>query len=78
MELNPNHPATQQLSDHWHKIVALLLHRYGDVVITLDEVRTLPQDAGVTFQELDDGLHVRLVSREEGERLATLHGGRPS
>lgn len=78
MELNPNHPVTQQAHDHWHKMVAILLHRYGDVVITLEEVQAMPLDCAVVFQELDDGLHLRIVNMAEAERLAREHGGRPT
>ena len=28
MEYNPNHPVTQAAHDHWHKIVAVLLHKF--------------------------------------------------
>lgn len=78
MELNPNHAVTQQLHDHWHKVVAILLHRYGDVVITLDEIAAMPLDAGVVFQELADGLHLRLVNADTAAALANKQGGRPN
>lgn len=78
MELNPNHPVTQQTHDQWHKFVAIMLNKYGDVTITIKDVQAMPDDAAVTVQELEDGIHLRLVSMAEGERLAREHGGRPT
>ena len=28
-ELNPNHPATREVHDHWHKIAALMMFKMG-------------------------------------------------
>lgn len=78
MELNPNHAVTQSTHDQWHKFVAIMLYKYGDVTITIDDVRAMPDDIAVTVQELEDGIHLRLVSMAEGERLAREQGGRPS
>lgn len=78
MELNPNHAATQQLHDHWHKMVAILLHRYGDVVITLEEIHAMPVDVAVVFQELNDGLHLSLIDGPAAMELARREGGLPS
>ena len=77
MELNPNHLVTQAAHDNWHKYVAILLNRYGDTVITLDDVRALKNTA-VTVQEREDGVHLCLVSEAEALELARIHGGRPS
>lgn len=78
MELNPNHPVSQQTHDQWHKFVAIMLYKYGDVVISMADVSAMPDDIAVTVQELDDGIHLRLVSMAEAERLAREHGGRPT
>ncbi|WP_223518241.1 hypothetical protein [Pseudomonas sp. BF-R-21] len=78
MELNPNHPVTQQTHDHWHKFVAIMLYKYGNMTITMADVLAMPDDIAVTVQELEDGIHLCLVSMAEGERLAREQGGRPS
>jgi hypothetical protein len=77
MELNPNHPVTQQTHDNWHKYVAIMLHKYGDMRITMADVLAMPDDLAVTVQELEDGVHLCLVSMAEAEELARIHGGRP-
>lgn len=80
MELNPNHPVVQQAHDHWHKLCALVMLKLGrpHVVITMADVMKLGDDCNaVTIQELDDGIHLRLVSMEEGNRLARKEGGLP-
>jgi len=77
-ELNPNHPTTRAISDHWHKIAALLLTKLGgSTVITPDDIAALSGGA-ITVQELRDGIHLNIVSMEEGERLAAKQGGLPS
>ncbi len=79
-ELNPNHPTTQAISDHWHKIAAILLHKLGhtDVCITPADLEAMDQNTCIVIQELDDGLHVRLVDMAEGQRLAREQGGLPT
>jgi hypothetical protein len=77
-EVNPNHPVTQAVHDHWHKIAALLVQKLGgSALITSDDVLALGVDKAVTVQELSDGLHVRIISLSEGEKLAKIHGGLP-
>ena len=77
-EVNPNHPVTRAIHDHWHKIAALLVLKLGgSALITSADVTALGTDKAVTFQELSDGLHVRIVSLAEGEGLAKIHGGLP-
>lgn len=78
MELNPNHPTTQQLHDHWHKIVAVIMHKLGGdhVVVTVEDMQRLPSDMFVTAQELDNGLHIRFVDRKTAQKLVREHGGK--
>lgn len=82
MELNPNHPTTQTLRDHWHKIAILIMRKLGveHVIITEKDIERLAEHEGsyVFAHDQRDGLHIRLVSREEGERLAREHGGLPT
>lgn len=77
-ELNPHHPTTKDMHDHWHKIAALLLIHAGqkEVVITAADVAKLEEESvNIAIQERKDGLHVRLVSDEEASRLVKMHGG---
>ena len=81
MELNPNHPVTQKTSDHWHKIVALLMLKFNQphVEITLQDIEKLANghSGAVSIQEKNDRIILNLVSWEEGERLAQQEGGLP-
>lgn len=80
MEINPNHPVTQAVSNHWHKIAAILMNKFGvtEVCITEADVDKLPRNMFVTVQELDDGLHVKMVGEAEAMSLARQHGGLPN
>ena len=76
-EINPNHPTTRWVSDHWHKLCALVVQQAGGhVVISMKDLLAMDGKA-ITVQELADGLHLRIVSMAEGERLAREHGGMP-
>jgi hypothetical protein len=79
-ELNPNHPVTAAVHDHWHKIVALLIVKYdlGHVVITEDDLSRMQEGSAVVIKEQRDGLHVWMVNETEGERLAREEGGLPA
>jgi hypothetical protein len=72
MELNPEHPVTKSMHDQWHKIVALVMQKLGsvEVVITSDDILKLGAKMAVVAQEKADGLHISLMTIEEGERLA--------
>lgn len=78
MELNPNHPTTSSIHDHWHKIAAALVNRIpkGKTIVTLMELTKLEGKA-ITIKETPAGLELRIVSMEEGERLARKEGGLP-
>jgi hypothetical protein len=80
MELNPNHPVTQAAHDHWHKLAAVLMCKFGltHVVITVDDLKQLPDDMFITLQELHDGLHLTFVDEKTAHELARKHGGRPT
>lgn len=83
MELNPQHPVTSAVHDQWHKIVAILLHKYdlGHVIITMKDFEAFVADhpdSVVVLHDKRDGLHLTMTSREEGERLARTQGGLPS
>ncbi|RWA55322.1 hypothetical protein AU476_07380 [Cupriavidus sp. UYMSc13B] len=80
-ELNPNHPVTAAVHEHWHKLCALLLHKLtdGHAVLTASDVDQLVGSgaANIVIQETERGIELTLVSDEEGDRLARQHGGLP-
>lgn len=70
-ELNPEHPVTKLLHSEWHKLAAILVQRFtgGHVVITEQDIRSLPVDCSIVAQEFEDGLHLRIVSRAEANSI---------
>jgi hypothetical protein len=79
-ELNPNHAVTTAVREQWSTIAALIMHKLGraHVVLTVDDLNAIAADPqAIVVQEKRDGLHLRLVSMEEGERLARMAGGLP-
>jgi hypothetical protein len=82
-ELNPNHPVTRTMHDEWHKIVAVLMHQLGMTAAEITEahLEAFARDypGGAVVADCRNGrFMVRLVSAEEGERLARKEGGLPS
>lgn len=80
MELNPNHPVTKKVHDHWHKIAALLMLKFNqtDVEITLEDLDLLgDNEKAVLMDERGGKCFIRIVSMAEGERLAREEGGLP-
>ncbi len=80
MELNPNHPATTRVRDHWHKICAILMLKFGktDVEITLEDLELIADnEKAIVIDERGGRCFIRLVTMEEGERLAREEGGLP-
>lgn len=77
-ELNPNHPVTSAMRDQWHKLAAILMHKHGltHVVITSEDMESMGSEMCVMVQASADGIHLRLITMAEGERLAREQGGR--
>jgi hypothetical protein len=79
-ELNPNHPVTQEVHDHWHKVCGVLMQKFGQtaVEITSDDVAALGDNEMCVVADCRGGKFiVRLMTMEEGERLARQEGGLP-
>lgn len=81
MELNPNHPVTQQARDQWYKICALLMHKAGlrQITITEADIDTF-NDSGRCNIILDakiDRLVLSIVDDKEAHRVSREHGGLP-
>ena len=80
-EYDPNHPATRTVREQWHKFCAILMLRMGrtSVDITREDVdQLLKADVDIVVDTRSGGLTLRLVSPEEGERLAREEGGLPA
>jgi hypothetical protein len=82
MELNPNHPVTQEVHDHWHKIVAILLHKFGkrEVTITMADVQAWERDwpgGAIVIKANMYDFQLRLITAEQGQELARKEGGLP-
>lgn len=80
MNLNPNHPTTRSLDGQWHKFAAMLMQKFGTdhVVLTALDVISFGGGRAITVQELDDGIHLRIVDERTADRLAREHGGLPT
>lgn len=75
---NPNHAVSRVVSDNWQNFLALLVAKGGGhVVITPADIAAFPSEAAMTVQELDDGLHFRLVDYSTGMEIAKREGGMP-
>lgn len=80
MELNPNHPTTSTVHDHWHKIAALLVNRMPDkkTLITVAELdRMASENLAITIKDVGIGLELQIVTMDEGKKLAKEEGGLP-
>ena len=79
MELNPNHPVTAAMSEQWHKIVAIMMHKLGltRLEITPADIQAFAESgsSGITARTENEVIELNLVSWEEAERLARKEGG---
>lgn len=81
-ELNPNHPVTQEVRDHWHKIAAIIMFKANlkHVTITSSDVKILGEfleGGAICCKENGDVIEVFLVDAKEAQRLAREEGGLP-
>jgi len=82
-EINPNHPVTRAMHDHWHKIVAILLSRppyNGRAEITESEIAKWGdkyEGHAVVIKETQGKLVLYMVDAQEAQRLARQEGGLP-
>lgn len=83
MELNPNHPVTQEVRNQWHKLCALALFINGtpELEITSTDIdefsAALGEGAAVACDTRGGKLTLRLVNGKEAARLAREEGGLP-
>lgn len=79
-ELNPNHPVTREVHDHWHKVCGILMMRLGKTVIEITEadIVALGDNEKAVVADCRGGKFIlRMVTMEEGGRLARDAGGLP-
>ena len=83
LELNPNHPVTQEVRDQWHKLCAVILHDMGmeTFEVTSEQIESFVKAYGAKGAIVADtrgGRFVlRLVNEREAGRLARREGGLP-
>lgn len=77
--LNPNHPTSMAVEGQGLKLLALYMHSRGldDVVITLGDIERMGHNKAIAIQELEDGLHIRLIDLSEAIAQAKKEGGLP-
>ena len=70
-----NHGIVQKTHDHWHKIAAILMHKFktDHEVISVEDIEKMPDDQVIVIQELSNGLHLRLMHVDEAMKLAKQH-----
>jgi hypothetical protein len=79
MELNPNHPTTKALSNHWHKIAAIIMVKAGlqEIKITSEDVMAF-QGKSIVANGLKDAIVISLVDEAVGRAMAEKAGGLPN
>lgn len=75
LELNPDNPLVSALHNHWHTLMAILLHKLKlpEIVITSDDVaqfNAAHPDSAALLYEKPDGLYVMLITMEQAKQLA--------
>lgn len=77
---NPNHPVTQSMQTEWHKICALMMVANGltEFEVTPDLIEQLARSERAIACDLRGGrMVIRMLTAEEGEKLARQEGGLP-
>jgi hypothetical protein len=81
MELNPNHPVTQEFREQWHKLCAIMLFKSGQstMQITSGDIEQFASSgrANITMRAKGDVIVLSLVGDAEAKRLAREEGGLP-
>lgn len=69
------------LADQWAKLFAIYLYREGikEIIIKIPDIEAIgkdPSDPTIVVQELEDGLHVRMMSLKEALELRAKNAHR--
>jgi hypothetical protein len=75
MEINPEHPVTQEMHDMWHKMCGVLLWKFanGAYTVTMEDMNGFMKahpDCAVIFHAHRETVDLKIVTMEEGLRLA--------
>jgi hypothetical protein len=64
---------TDALDGQWHKILGVIMHKLNEkhVVLTPHDIEAIGANMNVIAQELDEGLHIRLMTDAEVEAYQT-------
>lgn len=66
----------KNLENHYGKLLAIVMNKYKlrHVVVTTEDIIQAQPDTGLNLvvQELEDGMHLRLVSDKEARKLQSL------
>ena len=78
--LNPNHGAVQNLDNLWPSLAIIMMRKHGlsTVCITPEDLENFCSDVAIAVMENAEGLHLTLMSIEQGAELAKLEGGLPN
>lgn len=81
MELNPDHPVTQDLRDHWSKVLAMVMKKCGlsEVMITEADFKSLETGQKmpcVIAHSRADGLLIKLLPKDEAMQYVNLVEGK--
>lgn len=85
VEINPGHPVTDGLREHWFKLLAVVLHKYRrelplPVSISTHDLADFEaawEGMGVLVaEEKDDRILLRIVDEKEAHMLARKEGER--
>lgn len=79
-EINPNHPVTQMTRDNWHKIVGVLMLKFGvtDVEIEIDDVLRMGDNEKAVVADCRGGRFIiRVMDNKQAVALARKEGGLP-
>jgi hypothetical protein len=81
MEMNPHHPVTQEVREHWHKIAALIMWKAGLTKVTIingeiDIFGSLPPASMPTIiiHTHKESLDILLMPLDEAKRYAAKEG----
>lgn len=79
MELNPNNPVVREISDQWHKLAAIVMNKLGvqELEILAGDIDGMAGKA-IVADARGGKFVLRLVTMEEGMKLAREHGGSAS
>jgi hypothetical protein len=83
-ELNPNHGVTIEMREQYHKLLAFVIWKSGSdrLVITAADLERFqndrPDGTNLVVEPKNDIMTLRIVTDEEGRRLARMAGGLPS